>query len=108
VSIYSRRGARVDYLSRKFASDDYHSGPDSYRPDAESLVQADEHQVGEVHGQRVRKIFHDADFIVNLDVLQNRRQMAELTGRTINSTTATTCEKSILISFARKNYSESW
>jgi len=31
VSIYSRRGARVDYLSRRFASSDHTSGPQKYR-----------------------------------------------------------------------------
>ena len=39
-----------------------------YRHLAESLVQDDENEVGKIHGQRVAKIFHDADFIANLDV----------------------------------------
>jgi deoxycytidylate deaminase len=63
ISIYSRRGARVDSLARRFASND-----NAYRHLAESLVQDDENEFGKVHGQRVAKIFHDADFIVNLDV----------------------------------------
>lgn len=68
VSVYSRRGARVDYLSRKFASSDHTSGPQKFRHAAEDLVQTDENEVGTLHGQRVAKIFHDADFIANLDV----------------------------------------
>lgn len=68
ISIYSRRGARVDYLSRKFANSHNATGPLKYRHLAESLVQDDENEVGKVHGQRVAKIFHDADFIANLDV----------------------------------------
>ena len=68
ISIYSRRGARVDYLSRKFANSDHMTGPLKYRHLAESLVQDDENEVGKIHGQRVAKIFHDADFIANLDV----------------------------------------
>lgn len=68
VSIYSRRGARVDYLSRRFASSDHTSGPQKYRHIAEELIQRDENEVGQLHGQRVASIFHDADFIVNLDV----------------------------------------
>ena len=67
VSIYSRRGARVDYLSRRFASSDHTSGPQKYRHLAEELIQTDENEVGELHGQRVASIFHDADFIINLD-----------------------------------------
>lgn len=67
VSIYSRRGARVDYLSRKFASDDNTSGPQKFRDRAEKLTLADEHEHAKDYGQRVSKIFHDADFIVNND-----------------------------------------
>ncbi|MER9295744.1 deaminase [Mesorhizobium sp. M0621] len=71
VSIYSRRGARVDYLSRRFASDDNTSGPNRFRDKAEALTQADEHELGHPHGQRVSKIFHDADFIINTDAEQS-------------------------------------
>jgi deoxycytidylate deaminase len=67
VSTYSRRGARVDYLSRKFASSDHTSGPQRFRHLAEELIQRDENEVGAVHGQRVASIFHDADIIVSLD-----------------------------------------
>lgn len=68
VSIYSRRGARVDHLARQFAKSDYVTGPQKYRHLAESLVQDDENEIGKIHGQRVTKIFHDADFIANMDV----------------------------------------
>ncbi|MER8665288.1 deaminase [Mesorhizobium sp. M1148] len=71
VSVYSRRGARVDYLSRRFASDDNTSGPSRFRDKAEALTQADEHELGHAHGQRVSKIFHDADFIINTDAEQS-------------------------------------
>lgn len=67
VSIYSRRGARVDYLARKFASSDHTTGHLRYRHAAEELVQIDEDEVGKLHGQRVAKIFHDADFIASID-----------------------------------------
>jgi deoxycytidylate deaminase len=77
VSIYSRRGARVDYLSRKFASDDNKSGHEGYRQNAEALVEADVHEVGQKHGQRVRKIFHDADFIISLDVRRSVREQVD-------------------------------
>ena len=71
VSTYSRRGARVDYLSRKFASSDHATGHLKYRHAAEELIQIDEDEVGKLHGQRVAKIFHDADFIANLDAPSN-------------------------------------
>ncbi len=67
VSIYSRRGARVDYLSRKFASSENRPIAQAYRDSAEALITRDENQVEEKHGQRVASIFHDADFIVSLD-----------------------------------------
>jgi deoxycytidylate deaminase len=67
VSIYSRRGARVDYLSRKFAKSENSADSRSYRSSAESLIQRDENERDVDHGQRVGKIFHDADFIVSLD-----------------------------------------
>ncbi|WP_336743171.1 anti-phage dCTP deaminase [Aureimonas altamirensis] len=67
VSLYSRRGARVDYLSRKFArSEDFYAAH-RYRDKAEKLIEADENEADKRHGQRVSKIFHDADFIVSLD-----------------------------------------
>jgi deoxycytidylate deaminase len=70
VSIYSRRGARVDYLSRKFASSNNRPVAQSYRDSAETLITRDENQIEERHGQRVASIFHDADFIVSMDASQ--------------------------------------
>jgi deoxycytidylate deaminase len=70
VSIYSRRGARVDYLSRKFANSNNRSSARQYRDSAESLIVRDENQIEEKHGQRVASIFHDADFIVNSDAAE--------------------------------------
>jgi deoxycytidylate deaminase len=67
ISIYSRRGARVDHLSRNFASSDNVAGANKYRQFAEQLTKDDEEEVEASHGQRVAKIFHDADFIANID-----------------------------------------
>ncbi len=39
----------------------------SFRGDAESICQRDEDEIDDPHGQRVGKIFHDADFIISLD-----------------------------------------
>jgi deoxycytidylate deaminase len=71
VSIYSRRGARVDYLSRKFASSENSSGAQRFRNAAESLIQDDENEITNEHGQRVGKIFHDADVIVSVDASES-------------------------------------
>jgi hypothetical protein len=70
VSIYSRRGARVDYLSRTFASSENRSSAQQYRDAAEKLIVRDENEIDEKHGQRVVSIFHDADFIVNIDAVE--------------------------------------
>lgn len=70
ISVYSRRGARVDYLSRKFASSDNKASAQRYRNAAETLISRDENQVEEKHGQRVASIFHDADFIVSSDATE--------------------------------------
>lgn len=67
VSVYSRRGTRVDFLSRKFAQSKNSGSAQSFRSDAESIIQCDENQREKKHGQRVGKIFHDADFIISLD-----------------------------------------
>jgi len=67
VSIYSRRGARIDHLSRVFAKGEHSSFVQSFRSKAEELCQKDENEIEEPHGQRVGTIFHDADFIVSLD-----------------------------------------
>lgn len=67
VSLYSRRGVRVDYLSRKFARSQNSSIHNDFRHSAEKIIQEDENQKGNEHGQQVAKIFHDADFIINID-----------------------------------------
>jgi deoxycytidylate deaminase len=69
ISVYSRRGARVDYLSRKFAQDANSANANAFRSQAEAIIDKDENQSGEDHGQRVAKIFHDGDLIINTDVI---------------------------------------
>jgi hypothetical protein len=66
VSIYSRRGARVDNLARKIANGNHSTNINLFRAAAETLVQIDENEARD-HGQAVGKIFHNADFIVNMD-----------------------------------------
>ncbi|HML06609.1 MAG TPA: anti-phage dCTP deaminase [Xanthobacteraceae bacterium] len=68
ASVYSRRGARVDYLARDFAQAVNIANPNIYRKNAEEIVQVDENEVSDAHGQQVSAIFHDADIIINSDV----------------------------------------
>ena len=67
ISVYSRRGARVAYLSKKFLEGNHVSDPNSFRGRAEDIIQQDYNESDEEHGQRVGSIFHDADVIINLD-----------------------------------------
>lgn len=68
ISVYSMRSSRVDYLARKFAEDAGQAVHASFRSSAEQLVDTDENQLKEPFGQRVAKIFHDADLVLNRDV----------------------------------------
>jgi deoxycytidylate deaminase len=67
ISVYSRRGARVDHLARQFAHSDNVANHNVYRSKAEDIVQIDESQIGSGHGQQVSAIFHDADLVINSD-----------------------------------------
>ena len=45
--------------------------PNIFRPKAEDIVQIDENEDRDIHGQRVSAIFHDADIIINADINEN-------------------------------------
>ena len=68
ISAYSRRGSRVESLARRIADSEQVAHPEQFRDKAEQLVQRDANESDVEHGQRVSKIFHDADFIINLDI----------------------------------------
>src|SRR5262249_51198362 len=53
ISVYSRRGARVDRLARQFAHSDNVADHNLYRAKAEDIVQIDEREGGPGHGQQV-------------------------------------------------------
>jgi deoxycytidylate deaminase len=67
VSVYSRRGARVDYLARSFSEGANGKTTTPFLADAETIINIDENDT-DTHGQQVGQIFHDADFILNLDI----------------------------------------
>lgn len=71
ISVYSRRGARVDYLSGKFANTANSADRSAFRSDAEAIVQIDYNQSSDTHGQKIVKIFHSGDFIINIDIGQS-------------------------------------
>jgi deoxycytidylate deaminase len=68
VSVYSHRAARVTALAKLFAKNSNQIARRKARANAEEIIQQDEDEVEEKHGQRVGKIFHDADLIVSNEV----------------------------------------
>lgn len=67
ISIYSRTGARVEYLAGSFARAENLGTNDAFRPKAEEIIQIDQNEAGNTHGQRVSAIFHNGDLILNAD-----------------------------------------
>lgn len=69
ISVYSKRESRISHISKKLAHENNTADQAFYRTHANSLVMRDEDEKDNDRGQRVTKIFHDADFIVNNDLL---------------------------------------
>lgn len=67
VSIYSRTAARVDHLASTFARAENSGTNDAYKSTAQEIVQTDQNEAGNKHGQRVSAIFHNGDLILNAD-----------------------------------------
>jgi len=67
ISTYSSRRKRAEYLANRFAEDAGTSDFSQFLSDAEELIQLDEAQTKLEFGQRVREVFHHADFIINRD-----------------------------------------
>lgn len=68
LSVYSRRAARVKSLAKKFAKSKGQANWVGQRSKAEEIIIRDENELNEKHGQRISKVFHDADFIINADL----------------------------------------
>jgi len=71
ISIYSSKKSRIDYLSHRIAHDRGTADQSESRSIAHDLVARDENEKKNLHGQRLTKIFHDADFIVNCDAVEH-------------------------------------
>jgi deoxycytidylate deaminase len=67
ISIYSRTGARVEHLASSFARAENMGANDAFRPKAEEIIQTDQNEADNMHGQRVSAIFHNGDLILNAD-----------------------------------------
>lgn len=94
VSVYSSRKMRAESLSRKFADSAQDSDFDKYRSPAEELIRIDENELEIKNGQRLREVFHLADFIINKDstdieVEQIQRFLDLLFGHNARSPTKT-------------------
>lgn len=68
VSIYAEKYARIEYLARKIAHEENKPVGELYNARASGIIAIDENQSDKDYGQRLAKIFHDADFIVRRDV----------------------------------------
>lgn len=77
VSVYSSRKMRTEYLSRKFADDADESDPNRFRGKAEDLIRDDENEQEIKNGQRLRQVFHLADFIINKDSISDERDQID-------------------------------
>ncbi len=68
VSVYARRETRVKHIAARIVKDMATIPGKTPESMAFELVADDENEASKPHGQRVRKTFHTADFIVNIEV----------------------------------------
>lgn len=68
ISVYSSKGERTDAFAQRIARDHKSTDLDKYRSTADQLIKLDEDQEEDQNGQRVRDVFHLADFIINIDI----------------------------------------
>jgi deoxycytidylate deaminase len=77
VSVYSSRRKRAEYLAHRFSEDARRSDFTALLSDAEALIRRDESEGTAKHGQRVRDVFHHADFIINRDAETDERKQID-------------------------------
>lgn len=66
-SLASSRTARVNHLAKKLCDSNLGFRITDYLPEAERLINRDEQEVDESMGQNVSKVFHLADFFIDVD-----------------------------------------
>jgi hypothetical protein len=68
ISVYSSKGERSEAFAQRIARDHKSTDWDRYKATADQLIKLDEDQEENQNGQRVRDVFHLADFLINIDV----------------------------------------
>lgn len=71
ISVYSKRSSRINHLTYRISHDHDSADHLAFNPVASELIATDENEKKNTHGQRVSKLFHQADFIVNGDTPEN-------------------------------------
>ena len=77
VSVYSSKGERSDAFAQRIARDHKSTDIDRFKAQADALIKRDEDQQGDDFGQRIRDVFHLADFIINRDVVETQREQLD-------------------------------
>jgi len=73
VSVYSSKGERSDAFAQRISRGHRSTDLDKYKAQADELIKLDEDQEESDFGQRVRDVFHLADFIINKDIPVTQR-----------------------------------
>jgi deoxycytidylate deaminase len=77
ISVYSSKGERSDAFAQRIARDHKSTDIDKYKANADELIKLDEDQEEDDNGQRVRDVFHLADFIINTDIPVSQREQLD-------------------------------
>ena len=84
ISIYSARDVRVDNLSKAISHDLKKADRTPYRSIAEKLVERDEDEADIDSGQKVGKIFQQADIVLNADQVGDHAGIKSQVKRFVN------------------------
>lgn len=77
ISVYSSKGERSDAFAQRIARDHKSTDLEKYKAYADDLILLDEDQEENEFGQRVRDVFHLADFIINKDIPITQRDQLD-------------------------------
>lgn len=77
ISVYSSKGERSDSFAQRISRDHKSTDLEKYKSQADELIKLDEDQEENDFGQRVRDVFHLADFIINKDIPVTQRDQLD-------------------------------
>lgn len=77
ISVYSSKGERSDTFAQRISRDHRSTDLEKYKAQADELIKLDEDQEENDFGQRVRDVFHLADFIINKDIPITQRDQLD-------------------------------